>query len=144
MSLYDKNISEEKKASLEFAEASREEKWTYPSFALQIFHGRVDWPLIHPFPVQSPADKEKGDAFLRKLETFLRQNLDPNEVDRTGEIPEGVMKGLADLGAFAIKIPEEYGGLGKGVLSLILVMEEIAKVEEYSEKFEPQLTPRIY
>ena len=112
MSLYDKNISEEKKASLEFAEASREEKWTYPSFALQIFHGRVDWPLIHPFPVQSPADKEKGDAFLRKLETFLRQNLDPNEVDRTGEIPEGVMKGLADLGAFAIKIPEEYGGLG--------------------------------
>jgi len=23
-------------------------------------------------------------------------------------------------------------------------MEEIAKVEEYSEKFEPQLTPRIY
>lgn len=112
MSLYDKNISEEKKASLEFAEASREEKWTYPSFALQIFHGRVDWPLIHPFPAQSPADKEKGDAFLRKLEIFLRQGLDPNEVDRTGEIPERVMKGLADLGAFAIKIPEEYGGLG--------------------------------
>ncbi len=112
MSLYDKNIGEEKKASLEFAEASRESEWKYPSFALGLFHGRCDWSLIHPFPAQSPQEKEKGDAFLRKLEAFLKEKLDPDEVDRTGEIPEDVMKGLAGLGAFAIKIPEDYGGLG--------------------------------
>lgn len=112
MSLYDKNISAEKKASLEFAEQSRETEWKYPSFALQMFHGRVDWRLIHPFPVQSPADKARGDAFLQKLEMFLRNNLDANAVDQTGIIPENVMKGLAELGAFAIKVPEKYGGLG--------------------------------
>lgn len=112
MSLYDKNISEEKKASLEFAEQAREAQWKYPSFALQMFHGRVDWRLIHPFPVQSAEDKRRGDAFLEKLETFLKNNLDPNAVDRTGIIPEHVIKGLADLGAFAIKVPEKYGGLG--------------------------------
>ncbi len=112
MSLYDKNISAEKKASLEFAEQARESEWKYPSFALQMFHGRMDWRLIHPFPVQSAEDKRKGDAFIEKLETFLRNNLDANAVDQTGIIPENVMKGLADLGAFAIKVPEKYGGLG--------------------------------
>ena len=112
MSLYDKNIGAEKKASLEFAEQSRETEWKYPSFALQMFHGRVDWRLIHPFPVQSPEDKSQGDAFLQKLETFLKNNLDPNLVDQTGIIPDSVIKGLTDLGAFAIKVPTQYGGLG--------------------------------
>jgi len=112
VSMYDKNISKEKKDSLEFAEEQRESEWKYPSFALQLFHGKPDFQLIRPFPVQSREDKEKGDAFLQNLEAFLKENLDPDEVDKTGTIPDPVMKGLADLGAFAIKISEEYGGLG--------------------------------
>ena len=110
--MFDKNISKDKKASLEFAEEQRETEWHYPSFALQLFHGRFDIRLVHPFPSQSREDQTKGDIFLKKLKEFLSENLDPNEVDRTGIIPEPVMKGLARLGAFAIKIPEEYGGLG--------------------------------
>jgi len=112
MSMFDKNISESKKASLEFAEDQREQQWKHPSFALQLFHGNPQWNLICPFPVQSEKDKKKGDEFLKKLEDFLKKNLDPDEVDRTGIIPEHVYKGLAQLGAFAIKIPQEYGGLG--------------------------------
>lgn len=112
MSLFDKNISEDKKASLELAEQSREAEWKYPSFALHLFHGDVNWPLIYPFPEQSQEEKKEGDQFIKKLEDFLKKNLDPNEVDKTGIIPEHVVKGLADLKAFAIKIPKEYGGLG--------------------------------
>jgi len=112
MSMFDKNISEEKRASLEFAEQARETEWKYPSFALQLFHGTPDFSLIDPFPLQSQEDREKGDKFIHALKDFLIGHLDPNEVDRTGIIPDNVMKGLADLGAFAMKIPEEYGGLG--------------------------------
>jgi len=112
MSMFDKNLSEAKKASLEFAEEQREAEWQYPSFALQLFHGHLYFDLIRPFPEQSQSDKEKGDVFLQKLEKFLKENLNPNEVDKTNTIPDHVMKGLADLGAFAIKISEEYGGLG--------------------------------
>ena len=112
MSMYDKNISAEKKASLEFAEDARETEWKHPSFGLQLFQGNPDWGLIQPFPAQSEEDRKKGDAFLEKLAKFLKENLDPDEVDRTCQIPDHVMKGLADLKAFAIKIPEEYGGLG--------------------------------
>src|SRR5882672_5158440 len=112
MSMFDKNISAEKRASLELAEASRESEWKYPSFALKLFHGVVDWDLIYPFPHQSPEDKKKGDEYLKKLESFLKQNLDPDEVDRTGLIPDKVIRGLAEMKAFAIKIPPQYGGLG--------------------------------
>ncbi len=47
-----------------------------------------------------------------RLATFLREHVDADEIDRTGEIPDAVIHGLAELGAFGIKIPEEYGGLG--------------------------------
>ena len=112
MSMYDKNISQEKLKSLEFAEAAREQEWKSPSFASQLFYGNPDFKLIHPFPEQSAAEKKVGDEYLVKMEKFLRENLNPDEVDRTGLIPDKVMKGLADLRAFALKIPTEYGGMG--------------------------------
>ncbi len=112
MSMFDKSMSEEKKASLELAEESREKEWKYPSFALRIFHGELPWKLIHPFPLQPLEDKLKGDEFIQQLEKLLKEKLNPDEVDRTGEIPQAVMEGLARLKAFAIKIPTEYGGLG--------------------------------
>ena len=110
--MFDKNISSEKLKSLEFAEQQRETEWQYPSFVLKLFHGIIDWNLIHPFPDQSPDDKKKGDEFIAKLMKILTEKLDPDQVDRTGQIPNEVVKALAEIGAFAIKIPEKYGGLG--------------------------------
>ncbi len=112
MSMFDKNISKDKLASLEFAENARETDWKHPSFALKLFHGRLNWDLIHPFPLQSADDKKKGDEYLAKLEDFLKKNLDPDEVDHSCKIPDHVMKGLADLKAFALKIHERDGGMG--------------------------------
>src|SRR5207248_11491417 len=40
------------------------------------------------------------------------EHVDPDEIDRTGEIPQEVIEGLAKLGAFGIKISPEFGGLG--------------------------------
>ncbi|HEY8241009.1 MAG TPA: acyl-CoA dehydrogenase family protein, partial [Kiritimatiellia bacterium] len=36
----------------------------------------------------------------------------PDEIDKTGEIPDAIINELAAIGAFGIKIPKEYGGLG--------------------------------
>ncbi len=65
-----------------------------------------------PYPLQSAEDRARGDAFLQRLERFLQSEVDPGEIDRTGEIPDAVIEGLAKLGAFGIKIAPEYGGLG--------------------------------
>lgn len=112
MELFDKRMGKEKKESLELAEASRESEWKYPSFVSCLFQGTVQWSLIYPFPEQSKKEKDEGDRFLKNLEEFLKANLDPDEVDETRRIPQQVMRGLYEMGVFAVKIPKEYGGLG--------------------------------
>jgi len=103
-------MSKGKREALELTEASREGHWTYPTFAGALFMGQFPWDLVYPYP-QLPEDRtEEGEEFLRKLEAFFREKVDPDEIDRTGEIPDEVVKGLADLGAFGVKIPRDLGG----------------------------------
>ncbi|MEK6558493.1 MAG: acyl-CoA dehydrogenase family protein, partial [Candidatus Margulisiibacteriota bacterium] len=73
--------------------------------------------LIHPFPIQSPEDKAIGDEFIKVLEKVLVDNIDADEVDKTGKLPQKAIKALADIGCFGMKIPKEYGGLGFSVVN---------------------------
>jgi alkylation response protein AidB-like acyl-CoA dehydrogenase len=98
--------------SRDVAEAARESEWTAPSFVRELFLGRFRLDLIHPYPEQSEEDRRKTDAFIAKLSKFLRENVDADEIDRTGELPPELIDGLRELGAFGMKIPEEYGGVG--------------------------------
>jgi alkylation response protein AidB-like acyl-CoA dehydrogenase len=93
------------------AEEAREQSWVRPSFGKELFLGRLRLDLIHPHPRPAESDREKGEAFLRRLENFLR-SVDPLEIERDARIPDGVIEGLAKLGAFGMNIEERYGGLG--------------------------------
>ncbi len=105
-------MSPEERAALELAEGARVQAGPKGSFGGSLFMGRPAFENIFPFPSQSAEDEDQGDAFLKELETFLKEKVDPDEIDRTGEIPDEVIEGLAKMGAFGIKIPTEYGGLG--------------------------------
>src|SRR2546423_15280807 len=94
------------------AEESREREWTKPSFGKELFLGRFRLDLIHPYPRPRPEDVERGEAFLRRLERFVTDEVDLLEIERDAKIPDRVVKGLAELGCFGMKIPVEYGGLG--------------------------------
>ena len=98
--------------TLQVIEEARQAKWENPTFAGQLFLGKLLTGLLFPYAVQSEEDRRVGDAFLAELETFLKKNVDPDAIDRTGEIPASVTEGLARLGCFGMKIPKEYGGLG--------------------------------
>lgn len=100
------------RAALELAEEARVQAGPGGSFGGSLFMGRPRFDTIVPFPTQSVEDEDQGDAFLARLEAFLKSEVDPDEIDRMGEIPGHVIRGLAELGAFGIKIPREYGGLG--------------------------------
>jgi alkylation response protein AidB-like acyl-CoA dehydrogenase len=104
-------MSAGQRAALELTEAARESA-RERTFAAGLFMGEFGLAGIHPFPTQSADDRARGDGFLNKLETLLREHVDADEIDRTGEIPLPVIDALAKLGAFGIKIPVEYGGLG--------------------------------
>src|SRR2546421_244183 len=110
----------------EVAEAAREEQWAAPSFVRELFLGNLRMDLIHPYPEQDPDEVARAKPFLDKLERFLREDVDSDRIDREGEIPEPVIEGLRQLGAFGIKIPREYGGLGLSQLSYMKAIELVS------------------
>src|SRR6478672_4215262 len=98
--------------AMEVAEASRETEWEKPSFVGQLFLGNLNTDLIHPFPEQPAPDKAEADEFLGKLERFVAENVDADKIDAQGEYDYSLFDGLNELGAWGMKIPKEYGGLG--------------------------------
>lgn len=113
-------LASEKEAR-DVAEAARESEWAGPSFVRELFLGRFRLDLIHPHPAGDPDEAARANAFLEKLETFLK-TVDSDTIDRTGEIPEEYVQSLRDMGAFGIKIPCEYGGLGLSYSSYVKAM----------------------
>src|SRR5436853_2673592 len=113
----------------EVAEAAREQEWVAPSFVRDLFLGKFRLDLIHPYPEQDPEEVRRAQPFLDKLERLLRERVDSDRIDREGEIPEAVVQGLRDLGAFGIKIPREYGGLGLSQLSYMKAIELVSSVD---------------
>src|SRR3954471_5282057 len=112
-----KALASEKEAR-EVAEASRESEWSGPSFVRELFLGRYRLDLVHPYPEPDPAEEARAKPFLDRLRNFL-ERVDSDMIDRTGEIPEEYVQELRDMGAFGIKIPKEYGGLGLSYSSYV-------------------------
>src|SRR5688572_6540688 len=109
----------------ETAEQARETEWEHPSFVRELFLGRFRLDLIHPHPEQDdPDEAARAAEFLKKLRGVLA-SIDSDEIDREGEIPEAVVQAFRDIGAFGIKIPREYGGLGLSQMTYIRALELI-------------------
>jgi alkylation response protein AidB-like acyl-CoA dehydrogenase len=97
--------------SRKVAEASREAEWKQPSFLREMFLGNFRLDLIYPYPSHEE-ERPEFTAFYRALREFVEEEVDPIQIDATGEYPEHVVDGLRKLGAFGMKIPKKYGGLG--------------------------------
>ena len=92
--------------AMEVAEASRETEWEKPSFVGDLFLGKLNLDLIHPFPEQPDADKKEADDFLQRLERFMAENVDADKIDEQGEYDYSLFDGFNELGAWGMKIPK--------------------------------------
>ncbi len=93
--------------SVAVAEAARD-LTRYSGFLAGLFEADVRWGLLTSVTT-SPLGQEAA-AFLSRFRSAMA-TLDADRVDREGDLPEPVLKTLADLGALGIKIPKRYGGL---------------------------------
>jgi alkylation response protein AidB-like acyl-CoA dehydrogenase len=100
------------KDARQVAEAARESEWKLPSFGKELFLGNFRLDLIHPQPKLDTAAVEKGERFLKTLQQFLEEKVDPAVIERDSKIPDEVVEGLKEIGAMGMKVYEEYGGLG--------------------------------
>lgn len=71
---------------------------------------------------------EQHEMIRDALRSYAQERLAPNAArwDKEHHFPKDELKGLAELGAFGVAVPEEFGGAGLDYLSLALVLEEIA------------------
>ncbi len=104
-------MSAAQRAAVEATEGARDPVPAREGFVAGVFLGDFRLDRIHPLPPPPGDDAERTEAFLEKLAAVLRTT-DPDRIDRDGEIPDRVFEALAGIGAFGIKIPRKYGGLG--------------------------------
>ncbi|MEC4720956.1 acyl-CoA dehydrogenase family protein [Noviherbaspirillum sp. CPCC 100848] len=74
-------------------------------------------------------DPEGFDIFLGNLRRFVRERLVPHEksVMENDEVPEGIVREMAEQGMFGYSIPEEYGGAGMTTEELVLAALELSQ-----------------
>jgi len=72
---------------------------------------------------------EEQKMLQAAVRDFAEQELAPAaaRIDETGEFPAAELKKIAGLGLFGLTIPEQYGGSGRGMTELCLVVEELAR-----------------
>ena len=73
----------------------------------------------------TPAQVELRERARHVAETVMRPVAAKYDVDQT--YPWEVQHAIRDAGLSGVWIPEEYGGLGRGVLDLCLVVEEFSR-----------------
>jgi alkylation response protein AidB-like acyl-CoA dehydrogenase len=102
-------VSEEE--ARQVAESARETEWSMPSFVRELFLGKLNLDLIDPLPPQDPEEQARAAEFFETIRAYL-DTIDDKEIERTGKVPADAIDRLRATGAFGIKIPREYGGLG--------------------------------
>lgn len=111
------------------AEAARESEWENATFVRDMFFGDFRFDLIDPYPDPNEFISDGCRKFLDELRVFLRTEVDSEQIDRDRKIPEHVLRRLRKMGAFGLKIPTEYGGLGYGQVEYNQVMETLGSVD---------------
>ena len=108
------------------AEEARESEWKQPSFLKELFLGTFRLGIIHPFPGVNDAPRPEFLRFSARMQRFLDERVDGDLHDREGKVPDEIVNELKEMGAFAMKIPKEYGGLGFNQLEYSRIMELVA------------------
>jgi (2S)-methylsuccinyl-CoA dehydrogenase len=118
----------------------REEDWGASPDALSPALGFVRrWrsPALLAGLAATPGNRHLDSDFELVAETFRRfsdERVAPVAESihrRNGDIPEDIISGLGELGAFGLSVPEEYGGFATGgehdYLGMVIATEELSR-----------------
>lgn len=73
---------------------------------------------------------EENEMFRKAAREFAETEVAKfvPEMEETGEVPEGLLKALAEAEMLAITIPESFGGLELGYTARLIALEEISRI----------------
>jgi acyl-CoA dehydrogenase family protein 9 len=94
-----------------------------------LFAGEIPESTVFPFPEIEASERETVSAFLDSFRGFAKEHVDSAKIEREHRIDPAVIRGLAELGAFGMTIPEAYGGYGFSASAYCRVTEEIGRTD---------------
>lgn len=106
-------ISRSRRASSAAVAKASEAPRQSQSFTLNLFRGQLQPAQVFPFP--DPLTEERRATLVElvpPVERFFREVNDPARNDTDAAIEPATLAGLWELGAFALQVPAELGGLG--------------------------------
>ncbi|MCK4449196.1 MAG: acyl-CoA dehydrogenase family protein, partial [Anaerolineae bacterium] len=73
---------------------------------------------------------EEQGMFRRMVREFAEKEIAPRaeEIDETDQFPDDIFRRMGELGIIGLPFPEKYGGSGGNYTSLVIALEEIARV----------------
>ncbi len=78
-------------------------------------------------------DTEDLTDFQKEIVSTVREFVDKevipvaDELEHTDTFPNKIVEQMKEMGIFALTVPEEYGGLGEGLLTYVLVVMELSR-----------------
>jgi acyl-CoA dehydrogenase family protein 9 len=98
-------------------------------FMKSLFSGVIDEAAVFPWPEMGTSEADGVHAVLDKVRRFFELRVDSAEIDRQGDLPDEVLQGLKDLGAFGLSVPKSHGGLGLTSTGYTRVLQEITGLD---------------
>ena len=73
---------------------------------------------------------QEHESLRHTIRDFAEKEIRPlaSDIDRRNQIPRDLLTRIAKLGVSSITYKEEYGGLGGDLLSMVIAIEELARV----------------
>ncbi|MBP0456873.1 acyl-CoA dehydrogenase family protein [Streptomyces montanisoli] len=84
----------------------------FPSPLHELYQGCVPWRRLRSFPEPTAAEHARGDETIAELEALLREHTDPEEIERTGRLPDTLTEALRKGGFLGLMAGADLGGLG--------------------------------
>ena len=75
-------------------------------------------------------DTEDLASIRQQTRRFRRGESPPPEADqweRDGRVPREILKEMGEIGFFGLRVPEEWGGVGMGMLASVVYAEELGR-----------------
>lgn len=119
------SLSELQKKQIEQANELLFEGPDKEGFAKDLYFGRFRTESIMPYPELPANAQAAGDSMVEKTKNFCSEYIDPAKIDREAKIPDGVIKGLGNIGVLGMTIDKQYGGAGMSQHNYCRVMEVI-------------------
>jgi len=92
---------------------SGDSKKELESFTANLFCGKMRTDQCFPYPeTLTEDDHEMLPIIVDSTDKFFNEKNDALQNDLTKVVPDEIMDGLKELGAFGIQVPSSYGGVG--------------------------------